>query len=158
MMALQSMLISLARIVGANIAYITIYIRFNHSSSPYYNLIYPEAIAIGVSLVASSSVSLSRMLGKFNFAGVAYKIDPNPRGQNQSALESASKSGPLRSANNDGWGKQAAVLRNDIIGPRRGSAESEEAILRMTGEDAINIKVEIHQLREESTKSSNENL
>ena len=62
------------RIVGADIAYIFLYINYNAGHTPFFLLVYPESIAVGTTLLASSAVSLSRSLGKFNFGTLAYSL------------------------------------------------------------------------------------
>ncbi|KAK4985832.1 DNA-binding transcriptional regulator ume6 [Elasticomyces elasticus] len=128
---------------------------------PKVGCIKPEAIAIGASLIASSSISLIRVLGKFNFAGVAYKVDSQSRRQNQSTQESAHKRTTYQSGEfaqrKNGWGKQAPNFGNRIIGGQRNSEESEAGIL-VTPVDAISRKVEIHHSREPSTRSEGQSF
>lgn len=113
---------------------------------------------------------MSRILGKFNFAGVAYTVDPRNRSRNQSALTgsgSGTRTGNntqtsnhagrhLSSVNMDGWKDRSATLRSKagVIAGRRGSAESEAQILP---HDGIVRKVEIQQVWEENTSSKSQN-
>lgn len=145
--------LTLSSVVGAIVAYMDVYARFSRGSIPYHNIFYPELLALTISLMATSSVSLSRVLGKLNFVGVAYNVDPAARSQLQSGSASKERSGrasvgaakALPNVNN-GWRDQSMTLFNNVRAERRTSlASSEEQIL---GDDAIRRTVDIHQVHE----------
>ena len=145
--------------VGANIAFMDIYVRANSNSVRYYTTFYPELLAILVSLTATTSVSMSRILGKLNFAGVAYTMDPNlSRSHNQSGA-AGSNSG-TRTGNNarqqsqcrtrpgwdlDGWRNQSTVLKTTVSA----HANHRTSIESLLQNESITQKVEIQQTWEE---------
>jgi len=113
-------------IVGANIAYLDLYIRANRGLMPYFSIFYPELLSVLFSLTGTTAVSMNRILGKLNFASVAYTADLSTRSNTQSAI-GGSNSG-TRTGNN----AQAQKLARR---GRRGSAGSEIHILE---NDVIN--------------------
>jgi hypothetical protein len=129
--------------------------------------------------MATSSVSLSRILGKLNFTGVAYNVEPGTHSaaksglgsklgvSNVSAMQRSHTSAKDRDGTmtgsrsrdeellNDGWKDQSARIQNRIRAGRRSSTSSDE--VQMLGQDSIKWTVDIqqHTERDEGSLASN---
>ncbi|KAK4575025.1 hypothetical protein LTR86_000875 [Recurvomyces mirabilis] len=161
-------------IVGALIAYLDIHFMIHTEAWPYSSTFYCELVAILFSLTATTSISMSKALGKFSFGGMAYTEDPRSRtygvsggggsnSGNRGALSNnqgsqvgqtgQSSSGGKKSVHPRdwaGWGNQSNTVKN-YVGSNlntRGSGESEREILGNT----ISRRVEID-IQEETTSA-----
>jgi len=166
-------------VCGANIAYAIVLLHAgrSHNPIPYYLTIYPQLLSLGLSLLATSSVSLSRILGKLNFSGVAYHVDPGAHTMDKSGVQSGSRRiignssghrgsqigapdrGETKESHlvngeevSDGWRDQSARIQSKIRAGRKGSADSDE--VQMLGQDSIKWTVDIHQHTERDEGST----
>lgn len=164
--------------VGALIAYIDISFNYASRGWEYSATFYPELLAVLFSLSATTSISMTKVLGKFSFGGVAYTEDPrsrshgysgdvsggNARQRNGDTSRSHHRSvGKSRNAAQasrrrsqspkewDEWGGQPSTIKNFVSSQhhRRGSGESETRIL---GDQVINRRVDI-EIQEERTSA-----
>jgi len=127
-------------VASANIAYCAVHARYSRSETLYYFLFYAELLSIAISLTATSSVSLSRILGHLNFAGVAYNVEPSARSHTASGTGDLRLGGPSESA-----------TKSTIRARGRCSGESRDAIL---GTSDIIRTIDILVTKESSPSSS----
>ena len=152
-------------ITGADIAYAFLYVGFDAGHNPLHYLVYPEAIAVGTTLLASSAISLSRTLGKLNFGTVAYTVrdeaktdyglssmngarfanqraaasaDGNPNA-GQSAAEQR-RTSIVATTRLSGWKNLATTFKNNVSSGDRDSGSEAEIL-----QDGIYRKVEVSQ-------------
>ena len=143
---------------------------------PYSSTFYCELIAILFSLTATTSISMSKALGKFSFGGIAYTEDPRSRSYgvsggggsssgNRGALSNNQSSQVLQTGESSGggkksmhprdwtgWGSQTNTVKK-YVGSNlntRGSSESEREILGNT----ISRRVEIDVQKETTSAKS----